>query len=69
MQNLQEMATFQPMTPAYNKGLLIGRFCRKEDPEAVPVNPYDRGTIDAMEWDRGWNHGRFDQTQQDDERK
>lgn len=54
------------MTPAYNKGLLMGRFCRNEDPEAVPVNPYGRGTIDAMEWDRGWNHGRFDQTQQDD---
>ena len=54
------------MTPAYNKGLLMGRFCHNEDPEAVPVNPYDHGTIDAMEWDRGWNHGRFDQTQQDD---
>mgnify|MGYP003510575920 CR=1 FL=1 len=51
---------------AYLRGLRMGRFMRDEAPEDMPANPYPYGTIEAMEWDRGYNHGRFDQTQQDD---
>ena len=54
---------------AYLRGLRMGRFMRDEAPEDMPANPYPYGTIEAMEWDRGYNHGRFDQTQQSDERK
>lgn len=51
------------MTAPYTKGLRIGRFMREEAPEDMPTNPYPYGTIEAMEWDRGYNHGRFDRTQ------
>ena len=54
------------MTAPYTKGLRIGRFMRDEAPEDVPTNPYKYGTMDAMEWDRGYNHGRFDRTHEED---
>jgi len=57
------MATFEPMSAPYSKGLRIGRFMRTEAPDDLPANPYPYGTMDAMEWDRGYNHGRFDRTQ------
>ena len=50
------------MTAPYTKGLRIGRLMREKAPEDVPANPYKYGTIEAMEWDRGYNHGRFDRT-------
>ena len=44
----------------------MGRFMRDEAPEDMPANPYTYGTIDAMEWDRGYNHGRFDRSHEED---
>jgi|688.fasta_scaffold813798_2 hypothetical protein len=47
------------MSRAYFEGRKMGIAMRGCADDIEWLNPYEDGSIDAMEWDRGFNHGRY----------
>ena len=45
------------MTEAYKQGRDAGRKYKYSKFDMKKLNPYKAGTIEAQEWDRGFNHG------------
>ena len=47
------------MSEAYMLGKAAGKFHRDKSFDMKRLNPYKAGTIEAQEWDRGFNHAVY----------